>query len=97
VDPMGDLATLRVIDSRPNAAELASTNEKLEMAVDALMTLPPRCREVVILRKLKGLSQKETADALGISVKTVDKTLATALQKLETRLRQFGVTGLFDR
>jgi RNA polymerase sigma factor (sigma-70 family) len=97
MDSMGDLAALRIIEDKPNAAELLSTNEKLELAVEALMILPERTRAAVILRKLKGLSQKEAAEALSISVKTVDKLLAAGLAKLEVHLRQKGITHLFDR
>jgi len=96
-EAMGDLTALRIVDERPNGAEAASANEKLELAVEVLMTLPPRTRETVIMRKLRGLSQKETAEALGVSVKTVDKLLATGLAKLEVQLRRQGVEGLFDR
>jgi RNA polymerase sigma factor (sigma-70 family) len=41
--------------------------------------LPPKCRKVLLLRMLEGLSQKEIATRLGIAVSTVEKHLAKAL------------------
>ena len=41
--------------------------------------LPPKCRKVMLLRMLEGLSQKEIAARLGIAVSTVEKHLAKAL------------------
>jgi RNA polymerase sigma factor (sigma-70 family) len=39
-------------------------------------SLPNRCREIVVLRKLEGLSQKETAAQLGLSEKTIEEQLS---------------------
>jgi RNA polymerase sigma-70 factor (ECF subfamily) len=41
-----------------------------------LALLPPTTRETLIKRRVEGLSQKEVAEALGISVKTVEKHMA---------------------
>jgi DNA-directed RNA polymerase specialized sigma24 family protein len=48
--------------------------------------LPMRQREVLIARYVVGLSQKETADALGIAQGTVSATQAQATKKLRERL-----------
>lgn len=97
VEGVGDLEALRILDDEPDAAALLSTKEKVELAAAALMVLPDRCRQTVMLRKLKGLTQKETAEALGISVKTVDKHLATGLERLAVYLRSRGIEDLFDK
>lgn len=46
--------------------------------------LPSRCRDVFLLSKRDGLSHKEIADELGISVKTVENQMTKAF----TRLRE---------
>lgn len=68
-------------------AELALRDEELRRAVDhAVQTLPERCREVFVLSKVDGLSNKEIADKLQISVKTVENQMTTALSKLRKEL-----------
>jgi RNA polymerase sigma-70 factor (ECF subfamily) len=46
--------------------------QELKQLGNAFRLLPPRCREVVWLRKVDGISQNEVAQRLGISVRTVE-------------------------
>lgn len=48
----------------------------------ALNQLPPRCREVIWLRRVEGLPQREVAEQLGITEKTVEKHLAKGMRLL---------------
>ncbi len=89
---VGDLAALTVVEERTGVTDSAEKNETLRLLVQALATLPPRCREVTVLRKLRGLSQKEVAAALGIAEKTVDEHLARGVRRCEAYLRKHGVT-----
>lgn len=52
----------------------------------ALEHLPPRCREVVKLRRIHGLSQRETADAMGITIETVENQLAKGIRVMAAAL-----------
>jgi RNA polymerase sigma-70 factor, ECF subfamily len=52
----------------------------------ALESLPERCRLVMRLRWQEQLSYAEIAEAMGISVKGVEKQLARGLQALRNRL-----------
>ncbi len=89
---VGDLAALPVVEEGASVSDTAQKNETLSLLVEALATLPPRCREVTVLRKLRGLSQKEVAAALGIAEKTVDEQLARGVRRCEAYLRKRGVT-----
>ena len=60
----------------------AIVGEELSRAMSALKQLTPRVREVYILRKVHGLTQKETAKYLGISQSTVEKHVAKGLVTL---------------
>jgi RNA polymerase sigma factor (sigma-70 family) len=51
--------------------------------VDALGILPPRQREVLVLRYYGGMSEAEIADATGISRGTVKSTASRALDAVQ--------------
>lgn len=57
-----------------------------DQLVRALALLTPRQRRVVVLRHLEGLTEREVADDLGISVGTVKSTASRALRTLRQAL-----------
>lgn len=65
----------------PEAAAVAS-NER-ERLMKALESLPPRSREVLVLRELEGCSYKEIAAITSIPIGTVMSTLARARDGLK--------------
>lgn len=89
---VGDLAALPVLEEGTGVSDPVEKHETLRLLVEALAELPPRCREVTVLRKLRGLSQKEVAAALDIAEKTVDEQLARGVRRCEAYLRKRGVT-----
>jgi RNA polymerase sigma-70 factor (ECF subfamily) len=65
--PMGSLAGLSVLDDRADAAEVLTREEKGRLLGQALAALPARCREILFLHKIKGLSQRAVAEQFGLS------------------------------
>lgn len=57
--------------------------------LDALQTLQPDHREVLILRELQGLSYREIAEVLGIADGTVESRLFRARAELKERLKEY--------
>lgn len=53
----------------------------------AISELPDRCREVFILSYVNGLKNKEIADAMNVSVRTVEAQVYKALHFLRDKLR----------
>ena len=53
---------------------------------DGVRVLPERQRAVVVLRYYEQLSEKETAEALGVTVGTVKSQASRALDTLRTHL-----------
>ena len=49
---------------------------------DALARLTPRQRSAVVLRYYDDLSERDTADALGVSIGTVKSTTHDALRRM---------------
>jgi RNA polymerase sigma factor (sigma-70 family) len=79
-DPMAESGAASVLDERPSAYEQLSTRQELNLLARAVASLPERCRQVLTLRKLYGLSQKEIAARLGISENTVEKHTANGVR-----------------
>lgn len=70
--------------------EEALAHGELKEALDhALTRLPERCRLVFVLKRLEGLSQKEIAERLGISIKTVENQITKAMKTLGTALAAY--------
>lgn len=59
---------------------------------NAVLTLPPRQRAVVVLRYYEDLTEADTADVLGIAVGTVKSHASAASRTLATMLRDAGDT-----
>ena len=55
--------------------------ERFEVLCQAINELPVKCRKVLILKKVYGLSQKEIAKRLEISESTVEKHVAKGILK----------------
>jgi RNA polymerase sigma-70 factor (ECF subfamily) len=87
-----DFADSAVSSSPVPAAALAQ--ERARLLADAIESLPGRCREIFVMRKLHDLSQRETARRLGLSERTVEVQVARAMQRCADHLRRRGVTGL---
>ena len=65
-----------------SAESLAMLSAEHQAVVDALGTLPPRQREVLVLRYYGGMSEAEIADATGISRGTVKSTASRGLDAI---------------
>lgn len=59
----------------------------------AIEKLPARRKEVYRLSRDKGLSNREIANELGISVKTVENQMTAALSAIKKELLSYGISG----
>ena len=91
-DSIGNIEQLSVVEDRLNAAENVSYDQEIEILHEAIAALPPRCREVLILRRFHGLSHERIARQLNISVNTVDAQLCLAVFRCRQFLLLRGVT-----
>ena len=82
IDAQSQAAILEVPEAAPDAERILSDRQELERVSAFIDRLPDRCREVFILRKLRGLSQKDVAAELGIAESTVEKHMVKALASL---------------
>ncbi|MBS0632722.1 MAG: sigma-70 family RNA polymerase sigma factor [Verrucomicrobia bacterium] len=90
--PVTDFAVQSVPEDKPNAADIVTLRQETAILLDAIDALPDRCREIFILRKLQGVSQKDIAARLGLSEQTVQVQIARGAQKCADYLRRHGVS-----
>jgi len=59
-----------------------NARDELRWALEGLNQLPSRCREVVRLRKVEGLTTRETAERMGVGVDTVEKQVTNGMRAI---------------
>jgi RNA polymerase sigma-70 factor (ECF subfamily) len=64
------------------------TREIIRLIID---DMPPRRREVFIMKKIEGLTRKEISEKLGISIITVDSHLLKANNYLKNELKKYSL------
>ena len=77
-------------DDEDNSFEQYFAESELRQAIEkSMFKLPPRCREIFELSRLKGLSNQEISDKLGISKRTVELQISNSIKILRHELVGF--------
>lgn len=90
-EELSELAALPVLDEAPGAGETLEREQRLEALLEAMLALPERCRQVMMLRHLDGLAYKEIAVRLGISPETVKVHMIKGLKDCTRFFHQRGL------
>lgn len=69
-----------------SAEEVVSAQEQLRNVKAAIMTLSPECRDAFVLNRFEGLSYREVADTMSVSVSMVEKHIMRALAEIRRRV-----------
>lgn len=85
-----EIDALAVADERAGAPEALARAEDFQLLIRAIESLPARCRQIVTLRKIYGLSQREVAARLGIAEHTVEAQGGIGLRKCIEFFRRHG-------
>ena len=81
-----------------NTSEIIRFEDALEFAelekliFDTINGLPDRCKEIFILSRMEGKSNKEIASELNISIRTVETQISKALKILKGTI--YSITGI---
>ena len=78
---IADLDSFPLVDGAATSEQSLVGREELEMLQAAIADLPDRCREVLTLRKIEGLPQREVAARLGLSESTVEKHVSAGIRR----------------
>jgi RNA polymerase sigma-70 factor (ECF subfamily) len=80
IDLVADLEASPVLEDEVTPERCLSARDELRRVQAALERMPERRREIVMLKKIEGLSQNEIAGRLGVSVSTVEKQLSSGMR-----------------
>ena len=81
-----------VADHIEEEFQLSQLSEEIDCCISGLSE---QCRRVFLLSRTTGLKNREIAERLNISVKTVEKHIGAALSQLRIRLSRSGFLRLF--
>jgi RNA polymerase sigma factor (sigma-70 family) len=85
-EPGWDLDELNILVDEISPERCAGAKEELCALAAAFNHLPPRCRQVVWMRRVEEQSQKEVAARLGIGEAMVEKHIAKGMRRLAKAL-----------
>lgn len=92
---LDDIKEQAIRDALPEDKELGLRRiEKLKQIIE---TLPPVCKEVLELNKMRGLKYEEIAKRLNISKKTVESHMRAAFKKIRKGFESYNMFLFFIR
>ena len=89
IESIAEIDELSVVEDMPGVSETVGRQQELELLTQAIQSLPERCRQVLTLRKIYGLSQKEIAAELGISEHTVEAQVGNGVRRCAEFLARY--------
>ena len=94
-EPRGENERLaEVFPANESAESLAETNQLKTIIESIVAKLAEAPRTAFVLSRYQGLSHKEIAEVMDISVKTVEKHVGRALLEIKKGLKRFGIKPL---
>lgn len=90
-ESVAEMEALDISTDEPGVPEKVGLRLELEVLTQAIQALPERCREVITLRKIEGLSQREIAARMRISEHTMEAQVANGMRRCAQFLRERGV------
>ena len=82
IEAREDLDELNVLVDELSPEKRANARQELKRLASAFDRLPPRVREVLWLRRVEEISQRETAGRMGVTEATVEKQLSKGVRLL---------------
>lgn len=94
ISAVSSLDSLGALEDRPDAADVLSYQEKVEILTDIIAALPERRRVILTLCKFRKLSAQEVAGQLGLDLRTVENHLYRAVRQCREKLQAKGIFSL---
>lgn len=75
-----------VPDYLADPERVVAARREIDTLKDVLLALPPRQREILLAARVEGRLNREIAEAMGISLRLVEKELSLALKSVNRRM-----------
>lgn len=82
IETVSELDAIEVSDDMPSPERIAGARRELQLVRELIAQLPDRCRRIVELRKIEGLSQREIAQRMGVSEHVVENDVTRGLKQI---------------
>jgi len=92
IEAVADIDKLYVLVDEISPEQSAIAHQQIKLLAKAFDLLPPKCREVVWLRRVNGSSQKDVAKSLRINERTVEKHVSKGVRLLAEYMLSGSVT-----
>jgi RNA polymerase sigma factor (sigma-70 family) len=92
IEAMANLEDLDIADTAPSPERVVFARMELEWVIGLVANLPDRCKSVFRARRLQGLSQQETADALGLTDGVVEHEMMKGMRLMSEMIASQGVS-----
>jgi RNA polymerase sigma factor (sigma-70 family) len=86
IEATGGIEELSVLIDEISPEQRVGARQELKRLARAFDALPPRCREVIWMRRVLDISQKEVAERLGVHEKAIEKQVARGVRLLTDRI-----------
>lgn len=80
-EPLDESSNIVHIEAWDSAKDILEHRNQVELLKSAINSLPERCREIFVMRKVHGISRAEISRKLGLSTNTVSAQLRIGLRK----------------
>jgi RNA polymerase sigma factor (sigma-70 family) len=80
IDNVTDIGSLSVLDEAPPMDQVVAGARELQRVEQLIEKLPLKCRQIFVLRRIHGVSQREIAQMLGVTQAVVEKQAARGLR-----------------
>lgn len=78
---VGEMDVSEVLDEGADVSDQIARKQEYQLLNEAIQALPEKCREVFVLRRFYGMSQKDIAARMGIAEKTVEAQNFKAIKR----------------
>lgn len=97
IETFTEIDALPVLSDDPSPERIVAARRELAEVLRLIGELPARCRQVVQLRKVEGLSQKEISSRLGITETMVENDVVKGMRLISAALKKSGTVDVVRR
>ncbi len=88
IEALTEIEASSVYSDEPSPERITAARRELAAVQEAIQGLPDRCRRVIELRKVHGVSQREIARRLGVNESTVENEGVKGMRLIMRALRE---------